>query len=312
MNVAVDYAWYKKSNTEKVIAQKIQTFFKSKGMSSYGNQYTIDGTILSTGRSPGLIACNAVGSLASDSVLAWEFIDEFYATGIPSGQYRYYDGLLYFMSLLHVAGEFKAYLPGAVTPPAEIVSTNTPPTAVRGVTITASFNYTAAADGTCQIQLFKTNSSGSIVYTAGTALYFVGPVSAAVTSTEKYTTFTIPADFPLSSSLPPGVVYKWFFKLTVGGVDYYASNPIMEVTAATLSTKSFNENGLKVIYNAKTKNLVFYDVEKSAMSIYDVKGSSVMGLNTVSPNNSIDVSSLSNGLYFLKNNNGKVYKFLVQ
>lgn len=25
----------------------------------------------------------------------------------PSGQYRYYDGMLYFMALLHVSGEFR-------------------------------------------------------------------------------------------------------------------------------------------------------------------------------------------------------------
>lgn len=29
----------------------------------------------------------------------------------PSGQYRYYDGMLYFMALLHVSGEFQAYAP---------------------------------------------------------------------------------------------------------------------------------------------------------------------------------------------------------
>jgi hypothetical protein len=195
-----------------------------------------------------------------------------------------------------------------------IQSNSAPANAEQGSTITASFYYTADAAGTCQIQLFKTNSSGAIDYSAGTAMYFAGPITAAATSTLKSQTFTVPADLPLSSSLPPGVVYKWFFKIEVpAGTPFYSANPTTTIVApGTLSTKSFNENGVKVIYNAKTKNLVFYDVEKSEMSIYDVKGSSVMRLNTVSQNSTFDLSSLTNGLYFLKSNNGKVYKFLVQ
>jgi endo-1,4-beta-D-glucanase Y len=113
MNMAVDYSWYKKSDDERILAKRIQSFFKSKGMTTYNNQYTLDGTSLSTDRSPGLIACNAVGALASDSADAWGFIEQLYNTNIPTGQYRYYDGLLYFMSMLHVAGEFKAYVSGA-------------------------------------------------------------------------------------------------------------------------------------------------------------------------------------------------------
>ena len=195
-----------------------------------------------------------------------------------------------------------------------IQSNSAPTDAEQGSTITASFYYRADQAGTCQMQLFKTNSSGAIDYSTGTAVYFVGPIPAAATSTLKSQTFTIPADLPLSSSLPPGVVYKWFFKIEVpAGTPFYSANPTTNIVApGSLSTKSFNENGVKVIYNAKIKNLVFYDVEKSEMAIYDVKGSSVMRLNTVSQNSSFDVSSLSNGLYFLKSNNGSTFKFVVQ
>jgi endo-1,4-beta-D-glucanase Y len=111
MNMALDYSWYKKSDNERILSKRIHSFFKGKGMTSYVNQYTLSGTSLSGDRSPGLIACNAVGALASDSVDAWGFIDQFYNTGIPSGQYRYYDGLLYMMSMLQVAGQFRAYIP---------------------------------------------------------------------------------------------------------------------------------------------------------------------------------------------------------
>jgi endo-1,4-beta-D-glucanase Y len=112
MNIAVDYAWYKKSDTEKVLSKRIQSFFNSKGITNYPNTWKLDGTPTGTDHSPGLVACNAVGALASDNALAWDFIDELYKTNTPSGRYRYYDGLLYMMSLLHVSGQFKAYIPG--------------------------------------------------------------------------------------------------------------------------------------------------------------------------------------------------------
>lgn len=193
----------------------------------------------------------------------------------------------------------------------EIQSVVAPTTAAQGSMITASFNYTASAAGTCQIQLFKTDSSGNIDYGAGTDVYFAGPVAAAATSTTFSQTFTIPANLPVSSSLPAGVVYKWFFKLAVGGTDYYAANPQTTITA-TLGTKSFNENKVEVRYDAKSKNIVFYNIENSEMALYDSKGSKVMELKKVSQNSSIDLSSLSSGLYLLKSNNGSVYKFVVQ
>ena len=111
MNMAVDYAWFKKSCAEPKQIRKIHTFFINEGINSYGNQYKIDGTKLDTPHSAGLVACNAVGALASKDKTAWLFVDDFFNTPIPSGQYRYYDGLLYFMSYLHLSGNFKVYNP---------------------------------------------------------------------------------------------------------------------------------------------------------------------------------------------------------
>jgi endo-1,4-beta-D-glucanase Y len=115
MNMAVDYAWYNKSDNEKVLAKRLHTFYKSKGISNYPSVYLLNGTpspnYVPPFHAQGLVGCNGVGALASDDVLAWEFVDEFYNTSQPDGKWRYYDGLLYMMSLLHVGGQFKAYIP---------------------------------------------------------------------------------------------------------------------------------------------------------------------------------------------------------
>ena len=48
---------------------------------------------------------------------ARDFVEALWASSPPTGQWRYYDGLLYLMGLLHVSGEFRIYdAPGAAAP----------------------------------------------------------------------------------------------------------------------------------------------------------------------------------------------------
>ena len=119
MNMAVDYAWFKADENEVALVNKIHNFFAGKGIDSYSNQYSLAGNSLSTDHSPGLSACNATGALASNQAVAWDFIDEFFNTAIPTGQYRYYDGLLYFMNFLHLSGNFRIYESESIKDPGE-------------------------------------------------------------------------------------------------------------------------------------------------------------------------------------------------
>ncbi len=61
--------------------------------------------------STGLVATNAVASLAATDPSAKEFVEALWDTPVPSGQYRYYDGMLYLMGLLHCSGEFRIWTP---------------------------------------------------------------------------------------------------------------------------------------------------------------------------------------------------------
>ncbi len=115
-NIACDYAWWGKDDWAVTHADTIQQFFYSKGIESYGNQWTLVGESLSSDHSPGLVAMNAVASLAASNDIAKEFVEELWNIGITTGKYRYYDGCLYMMGLLHVSGNFRAYFPSGVTP----------------------------------------------------------------------------------------------------------------------------------------------------------------------------------------------------
>jgi oligosaccharide reducing-end xylanase len=116
VNWSVDYAWWAADPNEKVLTDRLQAFFASQGMETYVNQYTLDGRPLSTDRSTGLIASNGAASLAATDPRAWEFVEALWELTPPSGQWRYYDGLLQFMATLHASGNFRIYAPQA-TPP---------------------------------------------------------------------------------------------------------------------------------------------------------------------------------------------------
>lgn len=118
-NWSVDWSWWRKAPDEQQLSDRIQRFFASQGIDGYGPVYTLDGTetgasAAATHRDPptGLVGTNAVAGLAAtDKELAKRFTDSLWNTRVPSGQYRYYDGMLYMMSLMHVSGEFRIWKP---------------------------------------------------------------------------------------------------------------------------------------------------------------------------------------------------------
>lgn len=109
MNIGMDYHWFKADPQQPIITDRYLNFFKKQG-AGYKNHYNWDGSNVSGEHSTGLVACNAVAALASSDVaLATPFVQEFWNIGIPSGQYRYYDGMLYMLALLNCSGNFKVW-----------------------------------------------------------------------------------------------------------------------------------------------------------------------------------------------------------
>lgn len=112
-NSSLDYAWFKKDEWAVTYAERLQAFFTSKGIESYGSLYELNGDPYENNRdhSPGLVAMNAVGSLASRNVQAWAFVQDLWNTPIPRGKYRYYDGSLYLFGMLAASGNYRIYCP---------------------------------------------------------------------------------------------------------------------------------------------------------------------------------------------------------
>jgi oligosaccharide reducing-end xylanase len=118
-NWSVDWSWWHKAPAEQALSDRIQKFFLSQGIASYGPVYTLDGKPL--GATPGLtfedhpiglMGTNAVASLAAlNGTNSRQFVEALWNAPIPSGQNRYYDGMLYLLSLLHCSGKFRIVMP---------------------------------------------------------------------------------------------------------------------------------------------------------------------------------------------------------
>lgn len=121
-NWSVDWSWWRKAPDEQQLSDRIQAFFESQGIDKYGPVFSLEGKDL--GSTPGLThedhpaglaGTNAVAGLAvTDKARARRFTEALWNTPVPSGEGRYYDGMLYLMSLMHLSGEFRIWKPKAV------------------------------------------------------------------------------------------------------------------------------------------------------------------------------------------------------
>ena len=109
-NVGLDHAWFAADPWQVGQSNRVLRFLAAQGPAC-PNQFALDGRPLSNESSPGLFAMAAVAGLAADPDIARPFVQRLWDTPIPTGRWRYYDGLLYFLGLLEVSGRFQIHAP---------------------------------------------------------------------------------------------------------------------------------------------------------------------------------------------------------
>ncbi|WP_049722926.1 glycosyl hydrolase family 8 [Gilvimarinus polysaccharolyticus] len=132
-NAAMDFSWWQNDPWQTTWANRLQAFFEGEGVDAYSSLYELDGTPYENNadHSTGLVAMNAVASLAADDARAWKFVQALWNTEVPSGKWRYYDGSLYMLGMLAVSGKYHVICPAGeceFTPPPSCEQTNSCPT----------------------------------------------------------------------------------------------------------------------------------------------------------------------------------------
>jgi endo-1,4-beta-D-glucanase Y len=108
LNVMTDYRFWAADTWQKTYATRLGTFFTGQG-ANYGDQYSLSGTVLGTDHSAGLVAVNATLGFALPASTAKPFVQALWDLPVPTGTYRYYNGMLTMLSLLHASGKFQLW-----------------------------------------------------------------------------------------------------------------------------------------------------------------------------------------------------------
>jgi oligosaccharide reducing-end xylanase len=111
-NANVDAAWFGVKPWETQYSNTLENFFWNQpgSVNGYESLYHLDGTPISQGQhSPGLVAMNASSAIAASYTHKVDFVNALWDTTLPSGQWRYYDGMLYMLGMLYDSGNFKMW-----------------------------------------------------------------------------------------------------------------------------------------------------------------------------------------------------------
>lgn len=110
-NIGLDYAWFAADPWQVQQANRIQAFFVSEGIGRHYSNYKIDGTPIESAnyQSTGLVAMNAMASLAADGPDVQTMVDDLWSKGPGTGEWRYYDDCLYMFALLALSGNYRIY-----------------------------------------------------------------------------------------------------------------------------------------------------------------------------------------------------------
>lgn len=109
MNIGMDYYWFGKDKVrQKDMMTRLLRFFKEDNFTH--GQFNLDGTEPTGLYSEGMAGANAVGAIClDDKGLAKEYIERLWNVEPPTGYLRYYSGMVYMLSMLHVSGHFRIY-----------------------------------------------------------------------------------------------------------------------------------------------------------------------------------------------------------
>ncbi|GIO35318.1 hypothetical protein J41TS12_01790 [Paenibacillus antibioticophila] len=111
-NLGLDWEWFAADQWACGAAGRIQAFFADKQPENY-RRYTIEGKPFEEKalHPVGLLATNAMASLAADGEPARASVELFWNTPLRTGDRRYYDNCLYFFALLALSGNYRIWKP---------------------------------------------------------------------------------------------------------------------------------------------------------------------------------------------------------
>ena len=109
MNIMSDFAVNRAGTWQTGYATTHAAFWTSQGLDTYGSSYSLSGMATNMYHGAGLTGANAMLAFGLSATDAKPFLQAAWDQGAPTGQYRYYDGTLYMLSMLYLTGTFSLF-----------------------------------------------------------------------------------------------------------------------------------------------------------------------------------------------------------
>jgi endo-1,4-beta-D-glucanase Y len=109
-NIMMDKHLFNADPWQTTFAQTFATFFKTaSALRPVPDEFNLNGQATHTNADPskGLVAQNAMVAFGVPAADGKPFVQALWDLPLPTGQYRYYDGMLYILATLHVSGKFR-------------------------------------------------------------------------------------------------------------------------------------------------------------------------------------------------------------
>jgi len=110
INVAIDQIWSGGAAWNVTESNRLLSFFSGQGINTYGTAYSLDGTMtLNPAREPSLWVANGISAIASTNTDRTAYVNAVWGMDIPTGNPRYYAGIVQLVGLLMLGGQFQVY-----------------------------------------------------------------------------------------------------------------------------------------------------------------------------------------------------------
>ncbi|HVV52015.1 MAG TPA: glycosyl hydrolase family 8 [Polyangia bacterium] len=109
INVVIDQIWAGGDAWNVSESNALLAYFSGQG-ANYGRIFSLDGTtVVDAAHDPSLVVANGITALASTNADRASYVNAVWTMDIPTGNARYYSGMLYMVSLLILGGQFQVF-----------------------------------------------------------------------------------------------------------------------------------------------------------------------------------------------------------
>lgn len=184
------------------------------------------------------------------------------------------------------------------------------PTSTTDFSVTFDFSGISAGD-TMEWQIKTSNGAGDVDWASDTVAYGTGLAFDNTGSGNQTVTISLGSGGG-SPTISQDQELIWFGKISDSGNTelHTMVSPVFTVSN-TAGISDINENGILVYPNPTSDKLYIHNsLQANQIKVIDISGRTVLNFDKANNIESIDVTNLTNGIYFLRTDLGSQLKFL--